>query len=127
MLCVSICRTQLLHVQHEYERQVSQLTKSIATQEEMMRRGEDEKHSLLQDLSAVRDLCTKLEASKDALQRQVTAKTLDQEKVNNPCIYPVQISKPFCLAKYTWFWVNRIAFEGKVTVFHASGRGLQLS
>ncbi len=89
MLCVSICRTQLLHVQHEYERQVSQLTKSIATQEEMMRRGEDEKHSLLQDLSAVRDLCTKLEASKDALQRQVTAKTLDQEKVNNPCIYPV--------------------------------------
>ena len=73
---------QLLHVQHEYEKQVSQLTMSIAAQEEAVRRGEEDKHSILQDLSAVRDLCTKLEATKDTLQRQLTARTLDQEKVN---------------------------------------------
>ena len=72
---------QLLHVQLEYEKQVSQLTMSIAAQEEAVRRGEEEKHSILQDLSAVRDLCTKLEATKDSLQRQLTARTLDQEKV----------------------------------------------
>ena len=68
-------------MQHEYERQVSQLTMSIAAQEEAVRRGEEDKHSILQDLSAVRDLCTKLEATKDSLQRQLTARTLDQEKV----------------------------------------------
>ena len=71
-----------MHVQHEYEKQVSQLTMSIASQEEAARRGEEEKHNILLDLSAVRDLCTKLEATKDSLQRQLTARTLDQEKVH---------------------------------------------
>ncbi len=72
---------QHLHSQHAYEVQVSNLTKSVANLEESLRREEDEKHNILQDLAAVRDLCTKLEITKDALQRQHTAKTLDHEKV----------------------------------------------
>ncbi len=66
----------------EYEAQVSALTTSVAAQEEAARHADQEKHSILQDLSAVRDLCTKLEATKDSLQRQLAARTLDQEKVS---------------------------------------------
>lgn len=61
--------------------QVSSLTKSIAHLEENLRLAEDDKHNLITDLSAVRDLCAKIEATKDSLQRQLTAKTLDHEKV----------------------------------------------
>ncbi len=70
-----------MHVQREYEAQVAQLTGAVAAQEEASRRLQAEKHGVVQDLSAVRDLCTKLEATKDSLQRQLTARTLDQEKV----------------------------------------------
>ena len=61
--------------------QVSSLTKSVAAQEDALRAMDHEKQSLLQDLAAVRDLCTKLEITKDNLHRQLTAKTLDTEKV----------------------------------------------
>jgi hypothetical protein len=49
--------------------------------EEALREAEDERQNLLQDLAAVRDLCSKLEADKESLQRQLTAKSLDMEQV----------------------------------------------
>ena len=72
---------QHLHTERAYELQVSDLTKSLANLEAEIRRLEEEKHNGLQDLAAVRDLCTRLEGSKDQLQRQLTAKSLDYEKV----------------------------------------------
>ena len=72
---------QHVNTQHAYEMQVSSFTQSIANLEENLRCVEEEKHQLLQDLSAVRDLCAKLEATKDSLQRQLTSKSLDHEKV----------------------------------------------
>ena len=70
-----------MHAQHAYEVQVSNLTKSVATLEDALRAAESEKDHLLQDLAAVRDLCTKLEITKDSLNRSLTNKTLDHEKV----------------------------------------------
>lgn len=75
----------LQHLEREqaYEVQVSQLTRSVAALEEALRTIEMEKDSLLGDLTAVRDLCTKLEVTKDNLQRQLTVKTLDHDKVSD--------------------------------------------
>ncbi len=66
---------------HSYDSQLSGMSRSIAGLEETLRQTETERHQALQDLSAARDLCTRLEAAKDALQRQFTTRTLDHEKV----------------------------------------------
>lgn len=72
-----------LTAERSYEVQVSSLTSSVAHLEDNVRQLEDEKHALLRDISAVRDLCAQLEAAKDALQRQLTNKALDQDKVSS--------------------------------------------
>ena len=71
-----------MNTERAYEHQVSDLTTSLASLEGEIRRLEKERHANLQDMAAVRDLCTRLEASKDQLQRQLTAKCLDYEKVS---------------------------------------------
>jgi len=60
---------------------MSNSQRTIASLEELLRNVEEEKHSLTLDLSAARDLCSRLESSKDSLQRQLVSKALDQEKV----------------------------------------------
>lgn len=61
--------------------QVSTLTRSLQTMEEGMRQLQEEKEALIQDLTAVRDLCTKLDSSKESLSRQLTSKAIDCEQV----------------------------------------------
>ena len=68
-------------MQQKYEVQLSTLTKSIAELEEILQQSALEKNSLLRDLQAVRDLCARLETSRDGLQRQLTTKTLEKEQV----------------------------------------------
>ena len=70
-----------MHTERSYEVQVSSMTKTVAGLEESVRSVDNDKHNMMQDLSAVRDLCTQLEATKDSLQRQLTSATLDREKV----------------------------------------------
>jgi len=60
---------------------MSNSQRTIANLEELLRNVEEEKHGLMLDLSAARDLCSHLESSKDGLQRQLVSKALDQEKV----------------------------------------------
>ena len=72
---------QHMHTEQAYEAQVSGLTRSVANLEDTLRSVEADKHSILQDLQAVRDLCARLEATKDNLQRQLTNKVLDHDKV----------------------------------------------
>ena len=55
-------------MQQKYEVQLSTLTKSIAELEEILQHSALEKNSLLRDLQAVRDLCARLETSRDGLQ-----------------------------------------------------------
>ena len=62
---------------------MSDLTKSLATLESDLRVSQEEKHGVLQDLAAVRDLCGRLEGTKDEIQRQLAARTLDYDKVSH--------------------------------------------
>ncbi|XP_035680916.1 centrosomal protein of 135 kDa-like isoform X2 [Branchiostoma floridae] len=69
-----------LAAQQAYELQVSNLTVSMQTLEEDLRQAEEEKGALGTDLSSVRELCVKLDTTKEALSRQLTQKSVDSEQ-----------------------------------------------
>ncbi|XP_046796443.1 centrosomal protein of 135 kDa isoform X9 [Gallus gallus] len=64
-----------------YESQISSITKNMSKLEEDIKREHQDKSSVLADLTSVRELCVKLEASKDLLSRQLASKSMDYEKV----------------------------------------------
>ncbi|CAH1777332.1 unnamed protein product [Owenia fusiformis] len=64
-----------------YEVQVSDLTHSVASLEERVRQLDNDKISTQQDLAAVRDLCAKVESTKDNLARQLSSKSMDNEQI----------------------------------------------
>lgn len=70
-----------MNAEQAYELQVSNLTRSVGNLEEAMRQTEEDKQNLLEDLTAVRELCAKLEATKESIQRQFTSTSLDKEQV----------------------------------------------
>lgn len=49
--------------------------------EEEQHKAQEEKTSLLSDLASVRELCVKLDSSKELTARQLTAKSMDVERV----------------------------------------------
>jgi chromosome segregation ATPase len=75
---------QHLNAEQAYELQVSNLTRCVANLEDNLRQTDDDKNTLLNDLTAVRELCSRLEGTKESLQRQLTALTIDKEQV---CLY----------------------------------------
>ncbi|XP_067662962.1 centrosomal protein of 135 kDa-like isoform X1 [Haliotis asinina] len=70
-----------LSAQQSYEIQLSNLTRSVATLEESLRQTEEDKQNLLADLTAVREMCSRLEGVKETLQRQLTSASLDKEQL----------------------------------------------
>ncbi|NXJ60987.1 CP135 protein, partial [Rostratula benghalensis] len=64
-----------------YESQISSVTKNISKLEEDIKRANQDKSSVLADLASVRELCVKLEASKELLSRQLTSKSMEYERV----------------------------------------------
>ncbi|NXA61665.1 CP135 protein, partial [Mohoua ochrocephala] len=64
-----------------YESQISSITKNMSRLEEDLKRENQDKTSVLAELTSVRELSVKLEASKDLLARQLTSKTMDCERV----------------------------------------------
>ncbi|XP_019470380.1 centrosomal protein of 135 kDa isoform X5 [Meleagris gallopavo] len=64
-----------------YESQISSITKNMSKLEEDIKREHQDKSSVLADLTSVRELCVKLEASKDLLSRQLASKSMDYERV----------------------------------------------
>ncbi|XP_039555031.1 centrosomal protein of 135 kDa isoform X1 [Passer montanus] len=64
-----------------YESQLSSITKNMSRLEEDLKRENQDKASVLADLASVRELCVKLEASKELLARQLTSKSMDYERV----------------------------------------------
>ena len=72
---------QHVNAEHTYEVELSTLAQSVGALEEALRGVQGERDSLERDLLAVRDLCAKLELSRDSTQRQLVTKALDVEKV----------------------------------------------
>uniref|UniRef100_A0A8C0C265 Centrosomal protein 135 n=1 Tax=Buteo japonicus TaxID=224669 RepID=A0A8C0C265_9AVES len=66
-----------------YESQISSITKNMSKLEEDIKRENQDKSSVLADLASVRELCVKLESSKDLLSRQLTSKSMDYERVSS--------------------------------------------
>eukprot|EP00057_Strongylocentrotus_purpuratus_P011253 XP_011665727.1 PREDICTED: testis-specific gene 10 protein isoform X5 [Strongylocentrotus purpuratus] len=69
-----------LSTQQTYEMQISNLTRSLSNMEGNVRQLQDEKDSVVQDLAAVRELCVKLDSTKESLSRQLTTKNIDYEQ-----------------------------------------------
>ncbi|NWH48029.1 CP135 protein, partial [Fregata magnificens] len=64
-----------------YESQISSITKNMSKLEEVIKRENQDKSSVLADLASVRELCVKLESNKELLSRQLTSKSMDYERV----------------------------------------------
>ncbi|XP_062412603.1 centrosomal protein of 135 kDa [Sardina pilchardus] len=64
-----------------YEAQVSSLARGMAHLEEEVQAARGEKGSVVADLAAVRELCVKLDSSKELTARQLTAKSMELERV----------------------------------------------
>uniref|UniRef100_A0A8D2PYD3 Centrosomal protein 135 n=1 Tax=Zosterops lateralis melanops TaxID=1220523 RepID=A0A8D2PYD3_ZOSLA len=64
-----------------YESQISSITKNMSRLEEDLKRENQDKAAVLADLTSVRELCVKLEASKELAARQLMSKSMDYERV----------------------------------------------
>ncbi|XP_076249280.1 uncharacterized protein LOC143188743 [Calliopsis andreniformis] len=70
-----------------YETQISELTQNVASMETQLRQQEEQRQRTQADLTAVRDLCVKLDHQKDSLMQQLDDKdTLKSQ-------YDLQIAK----------------------------------
>ncbi|XP_076993040.1 centrosomal protein of 135 kDa isoform X1 [Tamandua tetradactyla] len=70
-----------INAHHAYESQISSMAKAMSRLEEELRRQEDEKAGVLNDLSSLRELCIKLDSGKDIMTQQLNSKTLEFERV----------------------------------------------
>ncbi|CAB1324117.1 unnamed protein product [Coregonus sp. 'balchen'] len=64
-----------------YEVQVSSLARGMSRLEEALQEARGEKTVLLSDLASVRELCVKLDSSKDLSTHQFTSKSMELERV----------------------------------------------
>ncbi|XP_076736139.1 centrosomal protein of 135 kDa isoform X2 [Maylandia zebra] len=64
-----------------YEAQVSSLVRGMSRLEEELHKAQEEKAALLADLASVRELCVKLDSSKELTARQLTSRSMDLERV----------------------------------------------
>ncbi|XP_015438396.1 PREDICTED: centrosomal protein of 135 kDa-like [Dufourea novaeangliae] len=70
-----------------YETQISELTQNVASMETQLRQQDEQRHRTEHDLTAVRDICVKLDQQKDTLMHQLDDK--DTLKAQ----YDMQIAK----------------------------------
>ncbi|XP_072246045.1 centrosomal protein of 135 kDa [Leuresthes tenuis] len=64
-----------------YEAQVSSLVRGMSRLEEELHKAQGEKAVLLSDVASVRELCVKLDSGKELIARQLTAKSMDLERI----------------------------------------------
>ncbi|KAM4854468.1 centrosomal protein of 135 kDa isoform 2-T2 [Thomomys bottae] len=69
-----------LSAHHAYESQISSMAKAMARLEEELRQQENEKATVLNDLSSLRELCIKLDSGKDVMTQQLNTKNLELER-----------------------------------------------
>uniref|UniRef100_A0A9J7YE41 Centrosomal protein 135 n=1 Tax=Cyprinus carpio carpio TaxID=630221 RepID=A0A9J7YE41_CYPCA len=70
-----------LNALQAYEAQVSSLARAMSHLEEEVQATRAEKASVLADLASVRELCVKLDSSKEIFVRQLRAKSMELERV----------------------------------------------
>ncbi|CAH6887902.1 centrosomal protein of 135 kDa [Phodopus roborovskii] len=69
-----------INAHHAYESQISSMAKAMARLEEELRCLENEKATVLSDMSSLRELCIKLDTGKDLMTQQLNSKSLDLER-----------------------------------------------
>lgn len=69
-----------INAHHAYESQISSMAKAMARLEEELRHIENEKATVLSDLSSLRELCIKLDSGKDLMTQQLNSKSLELER-----------------------------------------------
>ncbi|CAI9553002.1 unnamed protein product [Staurois parvus] len=70
-----------MNAHQAYEAQISSMTKAVSKLEEQLRHELDEKALILSDLASVRELCVKLDSSKEQFSRQLTARNMEYERL----------------------------------------------
>ncbi|XP_060044020.1 centrosomal protein of 135 kDa isoform X2 [Erinaceus europaeus] len=70
-----------INAHHAYESQISSMAKVVSRLEEELRQQEDDKASVLSDLTSLRELCIKLDSGKDIMTQQLNSKSLELERV----------------------------------------------
>ncbi|CAH2300228.1 Hypothetical predicted protein [Pelobates cultripes] len=84
-------REQVHHLENEiqehmnahqaYESQISSMAKSMSRLEDKLKHEQNEKDTILSDLSSVRELCVKLDSNKEHLSRQLTGRNMEYERL----------------------------------------------
>nr|XP_048271289.1 centrosomal protein of 135 kDa isoform X1 [Myodes glareolus] len=69
-----------INAHHAYESQISSMAKAMSRLEEELRLLENEKATVLTDLSCLRELCIKLDSGKDLMTQQLNSKSLELER-----------------------------------------------
>ncbi|CAF3705141.1 unnamed protein product [Rotaria socialis] len=70
-------------VGQEYEIQLSNMNRSVQRNEEMIKKLQSDKQSLLNEISNIRDLNSTLENKKEQLVRQLTSKDIENEQLQS--------------------------------------------
>jgi len=81
--CVALEHEIEQHISREesYENQLATLTQSVANMDAQLRNTNDEKETILEDLFAVRELCVKLDKTREELTTKITSKTNGVEQL----------------------------------------------
>ncbi|XP_075052089.1 centrosomal protein of 135 kDa isoform X2 [Mixophyes fleayi] len=70
-----------MNAHQAYETQISSMAKTMSKLEEQLRREQDEKALILSDLTSVRELCVKLDSSKEQFSRHLTSRNMEYERL----------------------------------------------
>nr|XP_033800677.1 centrosomal protein of 135 kDa isoform X2 [Geotrypetes seraphini] len=70
-----------INAHQAYELQISSMAKTMSGFEEELKHEQNQKTSVLSELSSVRDLCVKLDSNKELLSRQLASKSMEYERI----------------------------------------------
>ncbi|XP_030047266.1 centrosomal protein of 135 kDa [Microcaecilia unicolor] len=70
-----------INAHQAYELQISSMAKTMSRLEEELKHEQNQKASVLSELSSVRDLCVKLDSNKELFSRQLTSKSMEYERI----------------------------------------------